>query len=103
MSFDQVHVGVLTLVWLAGLVSMVVTLPHVNAVRRLAYYVALPIWAAFTYIYGWSFLHFPTEMAESTYRLTGVLLRMALGGIALQGLLVPYIDRLEAEALNDES
>jgi hypothetical protein len=95
MSLDQVHVGVTAGLWLAGLVYIALTLPKVSPVRRVTYVVALPLWAGWSVVYGYAFVSWAPSDAPLT--VGEVALRVLLFGIALEGFLVPFVDRLEVK------
>jgi hypothetical protein len=95
MSVDQVHIGLLALTWLGGIVSMFFTVGKVTKVRRITYVLAIPTWIFFFGIYA---LAFATIEPRETFTVVELGLRVALGIIALEGILVPYVDRLEIKS-----
>jgi hypothetical protein len=94
VTIDQVHVGFTALLWLVGFVLIVATTPKVSPIRRGSYIIAIPLWAGWTALYTMVF--FTGDFPEGRQLgFTEMILRVLLFGIALEGVLVPIIDRLE--------
>jgi hypothetical protein len=98
VSLDQLHIGLLALTWLGGIVSMFYTIGKVSKVRRITYVLAIPVWMFFFGVYA---LAFTTVQPRDHFTVVELGLRAALGVIALEGILVPYVDRLEVKANTD--
>lgn len=84
----------MVLAWIAGLISMGLTFHKLNVFRRLAYVFAVPIWFAFIYVYVHSYI---TYVPRDDIPTISLIIRFALAGIAVLGILIPYLDRLEAK------
>ena len=95
MTWDQAYIATTALAYLAGFMSIAFTLHLVSRVRRIAYIVALPLWAGFTALFAYVLLTGTFEQGQS-FSALAIGLRALLFGVALEGLLVPFIDRLEA-------
>ena len=94
MTVDQLHIGLTALTWLAGLFVMAKTYRKVGKMRRMTYILAVPLWVFFLSIYAYAFANY---QPQDEYGWVDLALRVALGGVALEGILVPYIDGLESE------
>jgi uncharacterized RDD family membrane protein YckC len=94
VTLDQWHIAITAALWVVGFFVIALTLPIVGPIRRISYMLALPIWA------GWSTLYvyvLATGTFEQGQRLSplAIGLRVLIFGIALEGILVPFTDRLE--------
>jgi hypothetical protein len=69
------------------------TLPKVSSVRQVAYILAIPLWAGFAALYAFAFFTYVPH--DGNLNFLEFTLRILLFGIALEGGLVPFIDRLE--------
>jgi hypothetical protein len=93
VTFDQAHVGLTALVWIAGVFYMTATVPLVVPLRRWIYGIAIPVWVGLAVLYVWRFIEFTPGPPLD---LLGLIARVAFFALALEGLLIPWIDRLEA-------
>lgn len=95
MTLDQIHLGVTGTIFLAGLIYIAVILPKVGPVRRVTYVLAIPLWVVFVVLYTVAF--FDYHPRDAAFSPVDIALRVALFGIAVEGILVPFVDRLEAK------
>jgi len=94
VTIDQAHVGVTAVLWIVGFFYIAHTLPKVSQVRRPSYILALPLWAGWAAIYIYAFL--TNDFAQGTQlSVLAIGFRALVFGIALEGIMVPFIDRLE--------
>jgi hypothetical protein len=94
VTLDQAHIATTAILWIVGLVYIAATLPKVGPVRRVSYILALPLWAIGSALYAYAAVNGTFEQGTRLSPLA-IGLRVLLSGIALEGLLVPFIDRLE--------
>jgi hypothetical protein len=93
MSLDQIYVGVTSLLWVAGLIFICMTVGKVSPVRQIVYLLSIPIWVGWASMFIFAF--FTYAPPDTAFRYVDVSLRVLLFGIALMGVLLPLIDRLE--------
>jgi hypothetical protein len=93
-AVDHAHVVITAVVWAVGFFYIAVTLPKVGPIRRVSYILALPLWAIGSAIYVYAAVAGNFEQGTRLSPLA-IGIRVLLFGIALEGLLVPFIDRLE--------
>lgn len=99
MSLDQAHLGVTFLLWVVGLIYISLTLPKVSTVRRVSYVLAVPVWLGWSLLYGIAFFSY---QPVDSLAWSGVALRVLLFAIAMEGILVPFTDRLELKSRMQE-
>ena len=101
MNLDTIHILVVGVLLVAGLVSVIVTLPKVPKWWKPAYWMAIPMNALLCFMYWDVAVARVLGVSRLAPTQVGLMLRISLALLALELILVPYIHRLESRRLRN--